>query len=534
MQSSSSKRGNSQSYSWVGAALAAILALGGESALAAPVETVLHSFTDSPDGATPEAGLILDAAGNLYGTTYFGGASGAGTVFKLTRPAPGQTAWTESVLHSFTDTNEANPNGDLVLDGTGSLYGTTLGLTFGGGTVFKLTPPAPGQTAWTKSVLHSFTDSPDGAGPEAGLILDGAGNLYGTTADGGLYRTPSGELGYGTVFKLAPPAPGQTAWTVSVLHSFTGSDGFSPSTLITDGKGNLYGTAQGGVSGNGLAFKLTPPAPGQTAWAVTVLHSFTDSPDGSQPSRLIADGAGTLYGTTLTGGVGKLGTVYKLSGTGFVPPPQCSAADASLVNKKFPPGQMTYDVSSPSRALQSISLLSSSNIGSFTLPTVQSGGHSATGGIFTKADAAKSATFELQAAFVDFTCTIDPLTTTLRINSGHKVTQSFQPIPRAEHFIEISDGRPGLHWLRIEVNGKYFRTLNLLPGRTANIDASEAMNLDQNTLTFTGAGPTGSFANIDVSDSAPAAKKPMPWSTEETSPRETGIWGHLTFEKEVP
>jgi uncharacterized repeat protein (TIGR03803 family) len=179
----------------------AVLSLAG-SALAAPVETVLYSFTGgSNDGLEPVAGLIADNQGALCGTTQGGGPLNAGTVFKLT-PREGQTAWTETVLYSFKiGSDGARPYAGLIADKQGALYGTTYG---GGtpanlGTVFKLTPPLKGQTAWTETVLYRFTASDEG-GPLAGLIGDNQGALYGTTAGGG--SSGCNGVGCGTVFKL--------------------------------------------------------------------------------------------------------------------------------------------------------------------------------------------------------------------------------------------------------------------------------------------------------------------------------------------
>ncbi len=277
-------------------------------------ETVLYSFTGSPsDGAIPTAGLIADPAGNLFSTTHVGGASGDGTVFKLTRSG------TETVLHSFTGGGDgAVPIAGLIADAAGNLYGTTFtggGSGCGGsgcGTVFKLT------RSGTESVLHSFTGSfGDGAGPDAGLIADAAGNLYGTTEFGGGSigcRSTIGN-GCGTVFKLTPSG------TETVLYSFTGGgDGAEPfAGLIADAAGNFYGTtSQGGASNDGTVFKLTPSG------TETVLHSFTDGSDGGFPlAGLITDAAGNLYGTTSQGGGGSgcgdsgCGTVFEIAGSGF-------------------------------------------------------------------------------------------------------------------------------------------------------------------------------------------------------------------------
>ncbi len=192
--------------------------------------------TNCADGWIPSAGLIFDAAGNLYGTTGLGGTDGVGTVFELTRAGGG---WTEQVLYNF-GTDGAYPGGGLTFDSAGNLYGTT---GEGGihilGTVFELTPTVGG--GWTETVLHNFGSGTDGAYPGAGVTFDAAGNLYGTTQYGGTYNSCSG--GCGTVFELTPTAGG--GWTEQVLLNFNGTGGANPyAGLIFDGAGNLYGTTQ--------------------------------------------------------------------------------------------------------------------------------------------------------------------------------------------------------------------------------------------------------------------------------------------------
>jgi uncharacterized repeat protein (TIGR03803 family) len=256
--------------------------------------TLLHSFAGTPDGEDPQSGLLRDTAGNLYGTTQYGGTNGGyGTVFKLT--AKGKL----TLLHSFAGIPEGeNPYSRLIRDLAGNFYGTTSdGGTLGYGTVFKL------DTAGKMTVLHSFKNSPDGAHPIAGLILDKAGNLYGTTLHGGT----SGV--FGSVFKL--DAKGK----LTLLHSFTGTpDGEDPqSGLLRDAAGNLYGTTQfGGINGGfGTVFKLN--AKGK----LSLLHSFGAKPDGQNPfSGLIRDSAGNFYGTTFYGGAYGYGTVFKLDTAG--------------------------------------------------------------------------------------------------------------------------------------------------------------------------------------------------------------------------
>jgi uncharacterized repeat protein (TIGR03803 family) len=260
-------------------------------------ESVLHSFTNA-DGYYPNAGLILDTAGNLYGTTTFGGAGDGGVVFKLA-PNPDGT-WTESVLHSFPEnrTDGIEPYAGVIFDAAGNLYGTTQeGGAYFSGVVFKLAPDPDGT--WTESVLYTFTGGADGGGPRAGMIFDATGNLYGTTAGGGSAKCGDG---CGAVWKLARNPNG--TWTESILHAFTGADGDSPSAgVIFDAAGNLFGTTSLGGSctadsqGCGVVFKLKPSSSG---WSETVLHTFIGF--GRWPmAPVIFDRAGNLYGTTTDG-----------------------------------------------------------------------------------------------------------------------------------------------------------------------------------------------------------------------------------------
>jgi uncharacterized repeat protein (TIGR03803 family) len=256
--------------------------------------TVLYAFTGGVDGGLPLAGLVRDGAGNLYGTTFQGGASGYGTVFKLDKTGE------ETVLHSFTaGWDGAYPQAGLVRDGAGNLYGTTVGGRRGS-VVFRLN--ANGK----ETVLHTF-DGADGSDPMAGLVRDAAGNLYGTTAHGGQGGC---DHGCGVVFKL------DRTGKETVLHSFTGTggDGAYPyAGLIRDAAGNLYGTTvQGGSSDYGTVFKLDKTG------KETVLYSFTGTGgDGGAPDAgLVPDAARNLYGTTFGGGFADYGTVFKLDNTG--------------------------------------------------------------------------------------------------------------------------------------------------------------------------------------------------------------------------
>jgi uncharacterized repeat protein (TIGR03803 family) len=278
-------------------------------------ENVLYNFTGSADGGQPSAGLIFDASGNLYGTTNFGGSAncnlGCGTVFEL---APGSGGWTETVLYTFTGGSDGRePYARLLSDAAGNLYGTTLlggtvssVCTSGCGTVFKLTRTSSG---WTENALYSFAGGTDGASPYDGLAFDSVGNLYGTAYSGG-------ASGSGVIFKLSP---GSSGWTESVVHAFRGGyDGkYSYGDVVLDSAGNLYGTSfQGGGKGYGVVFQLVPNSKG--AWQEKVLHSFGNAPSANPVAGLVMDPAGNLYGTTLAGGQqtscgATCGTLFKLS-----------------------------------------------------------------------------------------------------------------------------------------------------------------------------------------------------------------------------
>jgi uncharacterized repeat protein (TIGR03803 family) len=305
-------------------------------AIAAPLfaaskEKVLYSFNGT-DGATPTSSLIFDAAGNLYGTTYYGGKctlGGCGTVFRLALGANGK--WTHTVLYRFRGGKDGQfPDASLIFDAAGNLYGTTSGgggnysvfCQTGCGTVFELSRGTDGT--WTETVLHSFNYTGNGGGgegyyPSGSLIFDAAGNLYGTTNRGGASGTRCAASACGTVFELTLGTNGK--WKEKVLHSFGKErDGSEPRAgLIFDATGSLYGTTwEGGASGRGCdvgvcgaVFELTPGTDGK--WKEKVLHSFRGA-DGSGPSaNLIFDAAGNLYGTTQYGGAHTYGTVFQLA-----------------------------------------------------------------------------------------------------------------------------------------------------------------------------------------------------------------------------
>jgi uncharacterized repeat protein (TIGR03803 family) len=277
------------------------------------IEKILYSFgANAKDGYWPGAGLILDSAGNLYGTTSEDSSHGSfgGTVFELKRTAGG---WAEQVLHTFGENVKGGyyPIAGLVFDGEGNLYGTTFnGGADGYGAVFELTPDAGG--GWTASVLYSFSgNGTDGSGPGSSLIFDLSGNLYGTTYYGGTNTVCS--YGCGTVFELSPGSGG--GWADKVLHSFNinGADGYlSVAGLIFDGAGNLYvATEEGGTYDKGGVFKLTPEAGG--VWTETLLYGFNGR-DGAWPmfGALVFDTHGNLYGTTSAGGVHGAGSVFEI------------------------------------------------------------------------------------------------------------------------------------------------------------------------------------------------------------------------------
>ena len=206
-------------------------------AAAAAAEKTLYSFGTwfAPEGTYPHGTLFRDAGGALYRATMASGAYGKGTIFKLTPPAKAQPNWRIVVLHAFSGgVDSVTPNADLVMGSAGVLYGTTDGDgSYVHGTVFKLTPPRPGSTTWTHTVLHTFAydwvnGNGDGDNPYAGVVFGPDGALYGTTCLGGSTADPSGT-GYGTVFKLTPPPSGRTNWTEKVLYRFTGgADGDCP------------------------------------------------------------------------------------------------------------------------------------------------------------------------------------------------------------------------------------------------------------------------------------------------------------------
>ncbi len=302
----------------------------------APLQAnALYSFSGPPDASMAYGPLISDTAGNLYGVTPDGGTNElGGTVFELSFS---NSTWRKTVLYSFDD---GEPSGALVFDSSGNLYGVTgntgnlcnpngcSGSSLG--TVYELTPAGSG---WQRTVLHTFSGSPDGEEPGAGLVMDKAGNLYGTTMYGGDSKVDCGGGGCGTVFTLQRSGNG---WVYSVIHKFEFSDGFSPqSRMIIDPQGNIYGTAflggdtncpwfqrfaVGGVGGPecGTVFKVSLSG---GVWQESTIYTFHASAQGTGPFGLVLDSAGNLYGATTYGGFdtaqcAQCGNFFKLTPSG--------------------------------------------------------------------------------------------------------------------------------------------------------------------------------------------------------------------------
>jgi len=297
-------------------------------------ETVLYVFKGnaSQDGASPAGGLVMDSAGNLYGTTAYGGTGncvllgtlmGCGTVFEISPPKQKGGKWTETVLYSFPTAKQGYlPNGDLVFDGAGNLYGATQyggghGTTCNGfyqycGAVFELSPPKTKGGKWTEKVLHGFKGGTDGANPNGGLVLDGKGGVYGTSYEGGAEGGECGTVGCGTVFELRPPTNKGGAWAETVLHRFhpkNSVDEFPTAGLIIGVKGKLYGTTHGDT-----VFRLTPSSKRLGSWNETILYGFTGKgPSYALDAPLIFDSTGNLYSTAYAGSGGSVdGNVFKL------------------------------------------------------------------------------------------------------------------------------------------------------------------------------------------------------------------------------
>jgi uncharacterized repeat protein (TIGR03803 family) len=263
----------------------------------------LHQFVGGQDGAFPEGAVVLDKAGNLYGTTALAGGGATGTVYKI------NTKGVERVLFRFQIAKGTGPASPLVLDKAGNLYGIANSGPDGGGVIFKVSPNGK------QTLLHAFTNTTFGPKtPSGGILMEKSGNIFGTTAFGGSRNC---QAGCGIVFRL------NTAGTLSVLHRFNGADGNQPSgPLVQDSDGNLYGVAQFGGDlacqdpqvggkGCGTVFKLSKKG------IVTVLHTFEGGSDGAIPQAgLLLDSAGNVYGATAHGGDFENGTIFQISHDG--------------------------------------------------------------------------------------------------------------------------------------------------------------------------------------------------------------------------
>jgi hypothetical protein len=345
-----------------------------DQAAAQPVFQVLHVFNKAGDGQAPMAGVKADAAGNLFGSAEFGGANGFGAIFMLKPPASGKTNWTETVIFSFADGEDGGfPGSPLLITGGRDLISSDLmGGTANQGTIFQLNPPASGSGPWIEKILFNFQGAPgdgsgplgpqlqgqngmtfgttssggatncgtayrltpgsnggpdqetilfnftcgaDGGRPQEGLVTDGKGNLFGTTET-------NGALNNGVVFELTPSTGASSELKETTIFDFNVTNGAQPVGNLLFFKGSLYGvTFQGGQFGQGVAFQLTPPAQPGGTWSETVLHSFSGGTDGGEPqSGLLPDGKGGFYGTASQGGTTGNGNFFHLV------PPQAGGA----------------------------------------------------------------------------------------------------------------------------------------------------------------------------------------------------------------
>jgi uncharacterized repeat protein (TIGR03803 family) len=277
-------------------------------------ETVLYTFANASDGGSPTSTLVFDTNGNLYGTASSGGTGGGGTVFQLTPPTTSGGTWGFSTLLSFSNAKDSmggcEPEAGLLAGPSGSFYGTTIACgTNGGGVAFQLTPPTSGGS-WTESVIHTFgfrNGTGDGNFPTGALVQGARGVLYGTTQEGG-------TSGVGTVYSLTPPATSGGKWTEAVIHNFTTDGQFPTSAITLTGTGAVYGTTGfGGTNGSGVVYKLLPPAVSGGSWTETIVVTFANGGTGpSSPQGSLLLSKGTLYGTSEFGGAFGWGTVFKL------------------------------------------------------------------------------------------------------------------------------------------------------------------------------------------------------------------------------
>ncbi|MGA2759839.1 MAG: choice-of-anchor tandem repeat GloVer-containing protein [Candidatus Cybelea sp.] len=298
-------------------------------------ETPLHTFDDNSDGGFPNAGIILDKNGNAFGTASTGGSTqcsiGCGVVYELSK----NSGWTESVLHTFVQSDGEFPNAVLLPSKSGTLYSTTwYGGSSGNGTVFSL---APGSSGWTEHVLYSFEGTSDGSAPAAGVIADRAGNLYGTT-----YKYDGDNDGVAYELQKKP------RWKDRDLYTFTNNGGGENpyAGLVMTARGTFYGTAiESGPDDGGVAYELVRGK--GRLWKETVLHAFGAAGDGNSPyGGLVADKSGNLFGTTVFGGTNNAGIVYELNRThGDKWKERILYSFTGGADGQYPSGSLTLDAS---------------------------------------------------------------------------------------------------------------------------------------------------------------------------------------------
>ena len=292
---------------------------------AAQTFTVLYRFS-GPDGASPYLSTLTEKGGLIYGTTTSGGANNFGTVFSLTPPASSGEPWSEQVLYSFMgQADGGEPTAGVVITGSGALFGTATYGGDGGGTVFELTPPAVSGNSWTDRIIYTFPTFFAGEDPWS-LLVSYDGVFYGSAR----YGVSGSDSGNGGVYSLSRPSKSGESWKESVIHAFTGAgDGSQPTGVIFDTSGNLYGgTGLGGPAGGGTVYELTPPSSPGGTWTEQILYSFTGAADGSAPTGPPAIGpSGVLYGLATYGGIVNqycsdgCGVIYALA------PPSSPGAD---------------------------------------------------------------------------------------------------------------------------------------------------------------------------------------------------------------
>lgn len=305
--------GGAMRISRIAAALVAALvslvpALLAPTAATAATYEVLYRFTGGAGGAGPTSGLVTGPGGALYGVTMLGGVGDCGTIYRL---APSGAGWRQTVLRRFGGSDGCKPFGELAVDADGALYGTTTeGGTGDGGVAFRLAPPAAGGGAWTYRVIHAFRQNDGGCIPVNGVVLGPDGALYGSALQ-------CGRSGLGTIYRLTPPAPGNTRWGFTVLRSLgiNPLDSFLPyakPTLTADGAVFASGI-YGGACGCGNVFRLTPP-PGGGLWGMKRIYAFRGGMlDAAAPnSALTIDGDGVMFGTSVEGGF-DTGAVYAIT-----------------------------------------------------------------------------------------------------------------------------------------------------------------------------------------------------------------------------